>query len=827
MKEHSAILWICLAFLLAGIFRFNDLSFYTPDSNRYLIWGNSLAHGKGFIDETLPDPDPYVVHAPLYPLLIAPVEMVAPYSVVGVKAWTLLWGVAAVLLAYLWLYHLMGKKSAIIGSLLFAANPFFWLYSTEVLSDAPFVAALMAVLYLVERMRVPQECTRSRMVLLGTAALFATMVREVGATVAIAAIVYLVLIRRPKAATIILLIGAVLIRLWYLRNNVYASTAAEYAGGNIALIFRKIMTGPQGSILNEFALRLWLTFQSYSSQVGQFLWYPMFAGHFGSLFFNPTGFDTAVESLLGSLGILLEIGTIAGLVIGGIIDLRSGSTARLRTIFLVVYGGAILLYPINDLRFLVPLIPFFILYILRFVKWITEKIVALAFIRESRIAFALTFVLLIPNLVSMYEMVHANLLYASHPESFYSSIDDKTMYTSLYARPWSALGEWVEKHLDSNAVIVSPYKQLATVVGSRKVLILDKGITLPQFEENIRDYRVAFIVAPRRWGSIKVFESQMMESRRYRFQPVFSIGDLHLFHISSGFCATNNPEDPSADTANSPSTQLREGWREFARGNYASAHSRFLQAMAMAPEQPEIVYHAMVTSSVLDDSLHARELYRRLYAAPQAGSYLEPAAAYLAAMDQFNATRSVTYQFEVSVQSLKAASAYWRLGAYHRAASIMNTSIRSDTGYFVGLLWALYYNLELGDTNRAKSYLAMLDNLDPKNPVAVAFAGILAKGDSLVRLNSAADRSALHLRLAAVYQNIVLPEAAFDQAEIARCENPENAGALLFMARMLELRSRFPAALETYRDVLALDPLNQFAHAKIDSLSLKIKRTGS
>jgi len=57
--------------------------------------------------------------------------------------------------------------------------------------------------------------------------------------------------------------------------------------------------------------------------------------------------------------------------------------------------------------------------------------------------------------------------------------------------------------------------------------------------------------------------------------------------------------------------------------------------------------------------------------------------------------------------------------------------------------------------------------------------------------------------------------------------NPENTGALLFIAQMLEQRSRFTAALGTYRDLLILDPSNQQARLRIDSLSLKINHAGS
>src|SRR6267154_1765915 len=91
LKNHAGLIFICLLFIAAGILRLNDLSLYTPDSTRYVIWGSTLAEGKGFIDVTQPDQDRFVVHAPLYAVLIAPVEIFFPLSVIAVKLWTLLW----------------------------------------------------------------------------------------------------------------------------------------------------------------------------------------------------------------------------------------------------------------------------------------------------------------------------------------------------------------------------------------------------------------------------------------------------------------------------------------------------------------------------------------------------------------------------------------------------------------------------------------------------------------------------------------------------------------------------------------------------------------
>src|SRR5260221_712085 len=78
LKKHALLAGICAVFFAGGLLRLNDLSAYPPDSCRYLIWGNSLAHGAGFVDATQPVPDRFVVHAPLYALLIVPAELFFP-----------------------------------------------------------------------------------------------------------------------------------------------------------------------------------------------------------------------------------------------------------------------------------------------------------------------------------------------------------------------------------------------------------------------------------------------------------------------------------------------------------------------------------------------------------------------------------------------------------------------------------------------------------------------------------------------------------------------------------------------------------------------------
>src|ERR1043166_1558401 len=152
MKRYAGLIFICAVFLSVGILRINDLTLYTPDSIRYLVWGNSIAHGGGFVDDTQPDPDRYVVHAPLVSLILAPVEAILPLSVQASKVWILLFGVLSLIMLYRWFELLWGKTTALIGSIVVAFNPLTLIYSTEILSEIPFVACICSIFFLSELM---------------------------------------------------------------------------------------------------------------------------------------------------------------------------------------------------------------------------------------------------------------------------------------------------------------------------------------------------------------------------------------------------------------------------------------------------------------------------------------------------------------------------------------------------------------------------------------------------------------------------------------------------------------------------------------------------
>ena len=146
LRSHVALIILGAGFAAIGYLRLYDTSLFT-DSTRYVIWGTSFSHARGFVDDTQPDPERYVVNAPLYSVVLSPVLLVFPYSLFAAKAWTLAIGVGALMMFYLWLFRRLGKRAALVGTLILAANPMMLVLATEAMSEMAFV--LLAILTVV------------------------------------------------------------------------------------------------------------------------------------------------------------------------------------------------------------------------------------------------------------------------------------------------------------------------------------------------------------------------------------------------------------------------------------------------------------------------------------------------------------------------------------------------------------------------------------------------------------------------------------------------------------------------------------------------------
>ena len=607
MRISPSVFLICALFMLIGVLRLNELSMYNPDSTRYLIWGNSLAHGKGFLDATQPEQDRTVVHAPLYALLIAPVEFIMPYSLTAAKIASIAWGMLALLLCYTWLNGLLGTRPAIAGTLMLALNPLMLVYSTEALSEVPFLAAMLMVLIAAGRDLEAERASNRTFILLLVCVSLLPLLREAGIAVVAAIALSFASARKPQKAAIFILGPALIAILWYLRNTQMYPPAEGSQAGNFSLLFQHFATPDNAPILSELIQRMWLQAKEYAWQLSGMLLYPQYGSHQIVLVVQPSWIFSFFSGAFGLLRYIIAPLTIVFAALGVGADFRNSKGALLRCTAAFLYLCGILIYPIHDVRFLFPLLPFLIFYSLAGAKALYRRRIKVEE-QGSRLWLfrlgALTALALLPNVVGIGEIVITNLEYQKSPVMFYQRLSRLGDYPPIFAQPWPHLASWIRQHTPDDAVIATSAKDIAPMVGGRKILELDPGVPLPEFERILRDNAVGYVISPVRWADIGAFEFQLRESKRLRFEAAYSVASLRLFRISSRFIEPGTEErgeTPPGDSSTAGGLLKRGRWLLMG-GQYPEASSFIIKSLQLAPFQPEVRYQFAVTRAFLGDT---------------------------------------------------------------------------------------------------------------------------------------------------------------------------------------------------------------------------------
>jgi len=805
---------ICTAFFLVGIFRLNDISIYTPDSIHYLIWGNSIAQGKGFVDETQPDPERFVINAPLYALLTAPVHLFFPMSLIAVKIYTLLWGVLLLILVYLWIRRTYGSTAALIATAIMAVNPAIVLFSTEVLSEIPFIAFIILSMLLVEKNIDSDGRKRAYIASLILCAAFIPLLREVGVALVGALAIYFGTRRQIGKAVVLVFPAVVLFGLWYLRNSQFVGTGGGASGTNLMIASHHIVTPETSSIIVEYMLRVWLALKSYASYLGGMIFYPIWSPDFASTLVHPsrvyriTGFFLLRGEYLINAFVLITAGA------GVVWDVRRSATALLRVAFVGLFLLVVCIYPVHDIRFVDPLLPFILYYLIGGLTWFRERMLLIRKIPARVWAFSAIALLVVPDAIGLQELVSANLEYRQSPEDLRTYVN----VPPIYRYQWHAIEEWIGPHVSDSAVIASPFKDLTLVAGHRKVLEIDPSTMLPLFESLLRDYHAEYVYAAMRWSDLRDFEFAMRESRRFWFEPVKEAPNLMRVHSR-----LRDPEHaiiPHQDFDTSRTSELlRKGRAEIVRGEYPAAVRTLQRAVERISDQPEILYQAMIASMMAEDSTGAAGYFHQLLGLTQTMSWTSMARMHFDALRLVLLSRHVTQSEQRAVVLQRAASFYWKMGYPRRAAELLVPLLEDEPGYYIGLLWGLQYHLENGDTARAREFLARVQRVDSANVLSRSYGKLFALGDSLKSATSDSARSNFHLAAGVLYADMGLKEEAIDECEQALRFDKKNIDAVMTMGKVFETKGRPRAALRSYREALHLQPGYPEAFARTDSLS--------
>jgi len=805
-KDTRIAAAIAVGFFLAGLLRINDLSLYT-DSTRYLIFGDSLADLKGYVDETRPVPSSFVLNAPLYPLLLAPVEVLFPLSVEAAKIWTLVWASIGLALFFLWLRTRFSQWASLAATILLAANSLFLVISTEILSEAPFFVFLIAIFWSSDVYFADPKSNRARWIFLGTLAVL-PLLREVGAAFVLSGLIVLFRKKAGKDFAALLLSSAFLVLAWTVRNTL-AAAAEPGESTNAQFLFQHFATSPDGSIFTEFATRIWLYMKEYGLSAGGSIFFPFPE----SLIVDPGPLYEGLAPVLKALTIPVLLVGIVLASQGARLDVAAGPPGRVRLIGLLCTVAIIMLYPVFDVRFLAPLLPAILFYLLLTFQQAASRIGSLTLKRGGAVLLAV--MIIAPNLIADYELVRTNLAYRADPGRPYRSINGAVHF----GQPWEQMGAWIRTNLPDSIVIASPVKEPVPFIGNRKLLETSRTLPTPIVERFLRDHDTRYLLATALWSDLETFDFTRAESRRFWFKRIHSVGYLSLYEIHS---TIREPAGNPGTSANDTSTirgLLLEGRRQLQQLKYEEALALLNKAVHQAPFRPEPVFELLTVASIVGDSASAMNLFERLFTLPQSTAYTQFARAVIVTMEKLLLARRQS-SFQRSYTAFEGGLAYWQLGYTGPALAVVRNIAKSDSLNFVSALWGTHFARQLGDTVESNEFLKRLNKID-KNAGIVADWNSMRKLEERIKaIRSDAAKAKLHLQIAQVYSKIELYEEALDALERAETLAPEIlVDVLLAKAGIYERKQTHWAATRTYARVLDLEPHNSFAQERLDSLA--------
>ncbi len=776
------VLAATLLFLVLGLARTNDLSLYT-DSTRYLIWGNSVAHGKGFVDETQPIPEHYVVNAPFYAVLLAPVLLVFPMSLMAAKIWTLLWGVFGLILMYRWLLRFTVPSLAIAVVLFLAVNPLMLVISTEVLTEAAFIVLVLSSFLLAEKIESGEGSTKHRIVLIGILSVV-MLLREIGISLVAAFAVSYFFRKRYRDLVVVLVVAGVLFGIWTLRNTVLVGVPADNQAPNLKFFFGHFVTPPDASLASELLARTSINLKGYFGETGGSLFYrfPM------NLMVSPGSAFSGVAALISSMNLVIALLIAALVLFGAVIDLRSNRTSSVRLMFLLFYMAIMLLYPVHDIRFQLPLLPVVLFYVVRAL----ESLRSVLNKQGKRVPVWAAALLLVatPNILCCYELLRTNLAYRAAPAEFWRASAASDASSNYFASPWSEMGKLIGRHVQGSSAIASSEKEIVPFAPQFRFLEVNRGVPLPMLESMLRTYRISHLIAAESYGNVETFQVSLTGSSRFRLDLIDSVAGLKLYKVLSRL----------REPASAPRTQvltlstvrasdlMQLGRLSLRSGRYSDAVAFFSRAREQFDRQSEITFYILVTHALAGDTLEAVQELPRLYASPSATSFIPPARVFLYAMNELKRVRSDRGAPGASDRLYDVARTVWSLGYGRQAYGLVKELLGSEPNHFVGLLWAWHWGIQLGDTAAAGAYLGRLQGIDSANAVVRSFTAMTRTHRELQRGPTTAEQCRLHLLLAKEYTKMELPEEAFDEVERALRADPLSADAENVRAELLSKR---------------------------------------
>jgi tetratricopeptide (TPR) repeat protein/4-amino-4-deoxy-L-arabinose transferase-like glycosyltransferase len=804
-------LWIaCIVFALVGVLGLNEVMLYSPDSPRYIAWAKSLAAFQGYVDASGPITVHYVVHAPFYSIVLAPLAWVFRNIIIPAKILTLATGVALLVLFYLWTARKTGKGPALVGVYFLAINPLIILFAGNVLSDIPFTACLVLFFMLAEKMQENPQSEKLGwwLVLVLTVGIF---LREIGMTLLLGAMSYFIVTKQYRRLLLIFTIPMLFYLLWYFRNEVYYAAQENPSLRNMKLFLGNYYTVAGSGLIEEFVARLKANFVTYLNMGKGLILFPQYLVFPYAVVADMNHLMAPVTKTLRIVQyplILLQYGLFAW---GLIVRWKQDRTTILIVLVSGFYLSMVYLYPINDIRFLVPiLIPILHLCVIgghdiarRISRRFHRRKLFLVFAGIAGLFLAL------PNAVWSYNYDAYNLQTKNYPSR--------------------EVGRWIAEHSDSSTIVLSRWQEISLWLDGRKMIISDHLVSLTTFDDFLRDFHIGYVVSYVTDPGFREFEFQMIETKKFAFTSVYRVGPIEVMQVhdlnQSGQRGREFPSIALESSSDSiPKREIdaraffKKGIEALDAGQSEEAINIFTALLQVSQGSGYVGFFCGISLETVGQYKAALKLYEQLRQQFQAGPFIVHARYHTSLVNQLqDAERDTSKVMRASLYQT-VSSSYWDIGFHRYALELLKKSFHEDSTFVPSFVFGMYYSAQLGDTVAAKRYFSQLKKASPQHAIVQLAQNVFDAMDAARNARSSSERLEYQLKVARAYDELGLTNASIDEIYRVLDADPANAQALEMLSDAYLKRNRRWPAFQVLKQLVKLRPDDEGARLALEKL---------
>jgi tetratricopeptide (TPR) repeat protein len=502
---------------------------------------------------------------------------------------------------------------------------------------------------------------------------------------------------------------------------------------------------------------------------------------------------------------------------------RRKKDAVLMLIFLCVYLFPILFYPINDIRFLFPLL--IILFYTgaagasELLQQLAPKIPRPVFAASLSITLILMF---LPNLCWSADYLYNSWQYHYHAESFAQTICQQPERPEAYSRPAQLAGKWIVEHSSNNTKVMGLQKELFLQTGAKTVVETDPHLMPEDFDHLIRDYHPEYLVTNVAPTGLREFEPLICFSRRYTFETTASFGNLEILRIHS---KEDSAVPPPWKHLITPADTLRALFRYgllFQAEPTAAKADTIFQMLARRTHSLGLVALELGTAKeLMGDYTAANKVFDGFRTVSQAGAYLRQAWYHKETIvKRQNAAAASNLFIRANIFSILGVN-FRELGYDNESYYLMHQSFKTDSTYFPTLIFTAIYCYQDGNMQRARYFWNKAAQADSRNILTAKLKTVLDLGNELQHNTSLAERTAIQLHISLALIEMGMREDAIDVLIKILNAAPDNIEARLELGELYIAKERWSPAREMLAAVLQQDQNNQKAKSLLQFLDAR------